>query len=234
MDRPEPSDAVPTRLLLLLDGRAPAGAHSHSGGMEAAVSAGMVRDLDDVGEFCRGVLHTAGAVAAAFAASAWRAWNDDCPAAGWAALDDELSARLASEARRGASRSLGSGLRRLLRALAPDADITSPWATCAPPAPHHALVLGAGCSITGGTATHAARAAALGACVAPTLAAVRLLGLDPYRAHGLIAELHVDIEAVADRCAAPAAARDLPAATAPALDLLAEVHLRESQRLFAS
>ena len=45
-------DPIPTRLLLLLDGRSPAGAQGHSGGMEAAVMAGLVRDLSDVRDFC--------------------------------------------------------------------------------------------------------------------------------------------------------------------------------------
>ena len=38
------------QLLLLLDSRAPAGGHAHSGGMEPAVSAGLVRNFADVEE----------------------------------------------------------------------------------------------------------------------------------------------------------------------------------------
>ncbi|MCW2596312.1 MAG: Urease accessory protein ureF 2, partial [Jatrophihabitans sp.] len=57
-------------LLLLLDSRSPAGGHNHSGGMEPAITCGMVRNLADVEAFCRGRLRTSGRVAAAFAATA--------------------------------------------------------------------------------------------------------------------------------------------------------------------
>lgn len=57
-------------LLMLADGRYPAGGHAHSGGLEAAVGDGRVRDLSDLTAFLRGRLATAGLVAAAFAAAA--------------------------------------------------------------------------------------------------------------------------------------------------------------------
>jgi urease accessory protein len=59
-----------TLLLLLLDSRAPPGAQHHSGGMEAAVMAGLVTDLTGVEDFCRIRLRTSARVAAAFAAAA--------------------------------------------------------------------------------------------------------------------------------------------------------------------
>ena len=59
-----------TALLLLADGRLPAGGHAHSGGLEAAVAAGRVHDLATLEAFLRGRLATAGLVAAAFAAAA--------------------------------------------------------------------------------------------------------------------------------------------------------------------
>ncbi|WP_434739820.1 urease accessory protein UreF [Micromonospora sp. SH-82] len=62
-----------TMVLLLADGRFPAGAHAHSGGLEAAVKAGRVRDLATLEGFLRGRLATAGLVGAAFAAAAHRA-----------------------------------------------------------------------------------------------------------------------------------------------------------------
>ncbi|WP_372498407.1 urease accessory UreF family protein, partial [Streptomyces monomycini] len=57
-------------LLVLADGRFPAGGHAHSGGAEAAVEAGRLRDAAGLEAFCRGRLHTAGLVAAALAAAA--------------------------------------------------------------------------------------------------------------------------------------------------------------------
>ncbi|MGF7237213.1 MAG: urease accessory protein, partial [Frankia sp.] len=59
-----------TALLLLADGRLPAGGHAHSGGLEPAVADGSVRTLDDLAAFLSGRLATAGLVSAAFAAAA--------------------------------------------------------------------------------------------------------------------------------------------------------------------
>ncbi|MYS52351.1 urease accessory protein UreF, partial [Streptomyces sp. SID6013] len=57
-------------LLVLADGRFPAGGHAHSGGAEAAVRAGRVTDAASLEAFCRGRLHTSGVVAACVAAAA--------------------------------------------------------------------------------------------------------------------------------------------------------------------
>jgi urease accessory protein len=219
------------RLLLILDSRSPAGAHHHSGGMEAAVQAGLVRDVHDLADFCHGKLGTSGRVAAGFAAAAQRGWSAGWAAPDWLALDDELSARTPSQATRLASRALGSGLRRLLRATVPSADLDTPWALISQPAPHHPLVLGTACALTGGTSEIAARAAALASCTAPASAAVRLLGLDPYAVHRVLADLAPMIESIAD---AAAQAQELPADSAPALELLADVHATQEVRLFAS
>jgi urease accessory protein len=86
----------------------------------------------------------------------------------------------------------------------------------------------------------AARAAALGTCTAPASAAVRLLGLDPFAVHRVLAELSEDIDELARECAGLCAAgryegpRSLPSDNAPALDLLADFHLTRQVRLFAS
>ena len=66
-----------TLLLLLLDSRAPAGAHHHSGGMEAAVGTGLVAGLADLEDFCRAKLLTSARVAAAFAAASGRLQSHD-------------------------------------------------------------------------------------------------------------------------------------------------------------
>jgi urease accessory protein len=219
------------RLLLILDSRSPAGAHNHSGGMEAAIDAGWINNLADLALFCRGRLHTSGLVAAAFAAASCRGWSSGWDAEDWRQLDDELSARTPSQAVRAASRTMGNGLRRLLAVTVPEADLASAWSRISPPAPHHPLVLGAACALTGGSPQLAARAAALGACTTATSAAVRLLGFDPYAVHGMLADLAPLIEQIAD---AASSALRLPDDSAPALDLLADAHLAKEVRLFAS
>jgi urease accessory protein len=240
--------SIPVQLWLLLDSRSPAGAHSHSGGMEAAVAAGFVNTTADVAEFCRGRLHTSGRVAAGFAAAACQAWEQGWKPDQWFRLDAEFGARLPSAATRAASRTQGSGLYRLLRAIRPDqrTALRESWLSCPMPAPHHCMVLGAAASITGGNAQIAARAAALAGCTGPSSAAIRLLGLDPYAVHSAVAALAGEIEQVADAVsesvrdldsADPSELADparLPSDSSPALDLLADVHAQMEVRLFAS
>jgi urease accessory protein len=202
--------------------------------MEAAVTAGLVRELADLHDFCVGRLETAGVVVAAFAAAACALWQRDGTPEAWRDLDDALSARTPSEAMRSASRATGNGLRRLVVATFPGADLSRPWALVPGPAPHHPLVLGAGCALAGGSSELAARSAALGICTTASSAAVRLLGLDPYAAHSVVSELGPQIDRIAaqaDGFVDPAA---LPALAAPGLELLADVHARSEVRLFAS
>jgi urease accessory protein len=202
-------------LLLLLDSRAPTGAHAHSGGLEVAVTAGFVGDVDDVRDFCRGRLRTSGRVSAAFAATACAAWPDG----DWPALHAELDARTPSEAMRTASYATGAGLRRVLRSMGVNVAVLGDPV-------HHPIALGAGVAFAGGTPPDAARAAALGVCTSAATAAIRLLGLDPYAVHAMLAELAPEIDGI-DHAG-------LPADSAPALDLLADVHATQEVRLFAS
>jgi urease accessory protein len=226
-----------TLLLLLLDTRAPAGAHHHSGGMEAAVGTGLVASLSDLEDFCQTRLRTSARVAAAFAAAACHLHADfperaPLPAPAddpWAELDAEFDARTPSAAMRAASRQLGGGLVRLLRSL------HLPWAHGGT-TPHHPLVLGAGIHLAGGSPELAARAAALAACAGPASAAVRLLGLDPFAVQAMLARLAPGVDECAGRAAKDATGppSSLPADGAPALDLLADFHLTSEVRLFAS
>ncbi|MHB1534711.1 MAG: urease accessory UreF family protein, partial [Acidimicrobiales bacterium] len=62
----------PSTLLLLADGRLPAGGHAHSGGLEEAVAAGRVSDAQDLAAHLRGRLSTTGRMDAALAAAAAR------------------------------------------------------------------------------------------------------------------------------------------------------------------
>ncbi len=224
---------LPARLLLLLDSRSPAGAHNHSSGMEAAVTAGYVNEVADVADFCRGRLATSGRVAAAFAAAACRGWQAGEAPVWWRTLDAEFSARTPSPATRAASRNLGNGLRRLLLATVPEQGVAirQKFADCPAPAPHQPLLLGAATALVGAGPETAALAAALTSCTAPASAAVRLLGLDPYAVHGMLAALSLEIEAAAEWACNQT---ELPALSAPALELLADVHASAEVRLFAS
>ena len=216
---------------LLADGRFPAGGHAHSGGLEAAVTAGTVHDLATLGLFLRGRLRTAGLVAAALAAAA-------CEQAGpsWTELDAEADARTPSPAQRDASRRQGRALLRAARTAWPRASQLHELAKLHELAdggqpPHHAIALGVTAAAAGCTAEEAARIAAYQSVTGPASAAVRLLSLDPLQVSGLLAGLATEIDNVA---AQASSAPELPCASAPVLDLLAETHARAEVRLFAS
>jgi urease accessory protein len=102
--------------------------------------------------------------------------------------------------------------------------------------PHHAVVLGAAAAAAGCDAGDAARIAAYQSVAGPASAAVRLLALDPMRATAVLARLAPDVDHVAERAAAAAGGPldELPCPSAPALDLLAEAHIRTEVRLFES
>jgi urease accessory protein len=209
-------------LLLLADGRLPSGGHAHSSGLEAQVSAGRLRDIASLDGFLRGKLATSGLVAASFAAAACR------DVTRWSELDAGLDARTPSPALRKASRAQGRALLRAGRAMWPIAAIGRD--------PHQPVALGALAAAAGLRPAEAAAAAAHGTITGPASAAVRLLGLDPYAVHALLARLAPDCDRVAEsaaaRCGDPV--DDLPAAGAPLLDIGAEHHATWEVRLFAS
>jgi urease accessory protein len=207
-------------LLLLADSRLPAGGHAHSGGLEPAATAGAVRDLDTLADFLRGRLATAGLVAAGLAAASVSGDR--------AALDAEADARTPSPAQRRASRAQGRALLRAVRAAWPDPALDELTGA------HHPVVLGAAVGIVGGTPEQAAAIAAYGSVNGPASAAVRLLGLDPLGVQRVLAGLAGRIDAVAAEASVTVRAGGLPAASAPALDLLAELHQRADLRLFES
>ncbi|BEL12538.1 urease accessory UreF family protein [Actinoplanes sichuanensis] len=209
-------------LLLLADGRLPSGGHAHSGGLEPQIANGRVRDIGGLDGFLRGKLATSGLVSAAFAAAACA----DVERA--AELDAGLDARTPSPALRKASRAQGRALLRAGRAMWPIATIGRE--------PHQPVALGALAAAAGLTPAEAAIAAAHGLVTGSASAGVRLLGLDPYAVHALLARLAPEC----DRIAAAATARsgdpvdELPAAGAPLLDIGAEHHATWEVRLFAS
>lgn len=212
-------------LLLLTDGRFPAGGHAHSGGVEAAVMSGRVAGIDTLGVFLAGRLTTAGRVAAALAAAACTGVHEV------AALDAEAAARIPSPALRAASRVLGRQLLRTARAVLGPSGL--------PPGVeelHHPVAMGVVSAATGVLPVDAARWAAYDSISGPASAAVRLLGLDPYATWGLVAALMPDAEEIAGTAAAGAhqRLRQLPCSSAPLLDIGAEHHATQEVRLFAS
>ena len=204
-------------LLTLADSRLPSGGHTHSGGVEQAVSDGLVRDPASLATFLLRRLRTAGAVAAGLAAAA-------CGAADLARLDTEADARTPSPALRAASRQQGRGLVRVGRQA-----WSSPRWDELPERPHHPIALGVAAAAAELAPRDAAHAAAYLSVSGPATAAQRLLAMDPLTVAAVTARLAPEIDAVAERSAG-----GLPADADPLLDLLAEVHAARKDRYFAS
>ncbi|WP_069466953.1 urease accessory protein UreF, partial [Actinacidiphila rubida] len=146
-------------LLLLADGRFPAGGHAHSGGAETAVAEGRITDAATLAEFCRGRLHTTGLVAAALAAAA-TAGADPL------ALDGAADARTPSPVLRAVSRRLGRQLLRAARAAWPSPALDRLGAA-RPRGAHQPVVLGVAARAAGLTPLDAARATAYEAVSSP-------------------------------------------------------------------
>ncbi|MCX4776704.1 urease accessory protein UreF [Streptomyces sp. NBC_01264] len=219
-------------LLVLADGRFPAGGHAHSGGAEAACKAGRIHDADTLAEFCRGRLHTAGLVAAGLAAAAALGIDP-------AALDEAADARTPSPALRAAGRRLGRQLMRAARATWPGAELDA-LAAAFPRGAHQPVVLGVTARSAGLRPLDAAHVAAYESVSGPATATVRLLGLDPFEASRVLAGLAPELDSVsrhAERAALRAGAEGthtLPAASSPLLDIAAQAHADWPVRLFAS
>jgi urease accessory protein len=98
------------------------------------------------------------------------------------------------------------------------------------------MALGAVAASAGLDAYSAAIAAVYEAVTGPATAAVRLLGLDPFAVHAVLARIGPALDAIAAKGAtfAHTPPEDLPAWSAPLLDILAEHHTTWEVRLFAS
>jgi len=219
-------------LLLLGDGRFPAGSHAHSGGVEEAVADGRVQDLVTLERFLVGRLWTVGRTDAGIAAAAWAEAGAAAPR--WPVLDAEAAARSASAQVRRASRSLGRAMLRAAEASWPGTWVGA-LRGAVPDGPLLAVAIGAAARAAGGTEEEAALLAAHGSVTGPATAAVRLLGLDPLAVSAVLARLAADVDAIAASSAG--AGRDwsaLPAGSAPLIDVGAERHAAREVRLFAS
>lgn len=237
--------AVSGALLLLSDGRLPSGGYAHSGGLEASVRRGRVRSAADLESFLRGVATTAGLIAASFAAAACRIAAGFLPVDGRAApsptapdlaarldrLEAEFLARTPSPTQREVSTALGRQLLRALRTVAPHELLDR-----IPDRPCHPIALGVGATTLGLEPVDAARAMLHETLMAPTIAATKLLSIDPFDAHRAFAAnlaLTDDLTEIAARRAEGDPA-DLPSPSAPLLEVLAEHHAVARTRLFAS
>lgn len=220
-------------LLLLADGRLPAGGHAHSGGLEQAVEQGDVSDIPSLEAFLHGLLRTSaetGVSVAAAACAARHTMHD----ARLIELDLEESARMPSPSLRNASRAQG---RQLLRAAA--AIWPAPGPIELPPLPHGphlSLAQGIAAARLGLPPADAARLSLHTALTGPATAAVRLVGLDPFAVHATVARVAAEAEPLVNAAALTATvpAYELPGGSGPLLEVGGELHRAREIRMFAS
>ena len=210
--------------LVLADGRFPAGGHAHSGGVEAAIADGRVRDTSSLREFAAGRLTTVGLIEAAFAAAV--VVRRDAVRE----LDAELDARLIAPPTREASRRLGRSLARVASRCWPD----PVWLDASDV--HQAIALGAACVASAVDAEGAASLAVHHAITTPALAAVRLLGFDPTEVAAMTTDLAAGGAAIVAEAvrAANGEPRDLPCLNGPILEIAALEHRDRPIRMFAT
>jgi urease accessory protein len=211
--------------LLLADGRLPTGGHVHSAGVESAVDDGRIVDVESLGDYLLGRLHTVGLTEAALAAAVV------LQPVSVGALDAEADARITVPELRAVSRRLGRQLVRVAGRCWPD-----PVLATLPDDPHQPVAFGAVGLAAGLDALTVARIAVHHATTTPAQSAVRLLGLDPFAVAALTASLTVEGEQVAREAflAAAGPIEDLPARTGPVVEIAAARHASLTTRLFAS
>lgn len=228
-------------LLLLADGRFPAGGHVHSGGAEAALLDGRLDGPDSLAAYAVGRLHTTGLIDAALTAAVVVHLADDCeprgcgPGRALRLLDAEADARLAMAPLRESSRRLGRQLTRAAAGCWPGPVVEAATAVH-PDGPHQAVALGAVAHAAGIGAVDAARLSLHHALTTPLQAALRLGGLDPYAVAALAASLAPVVAEVAAEAAAAAHGPidDLPCLVGPLTEIAAVEHAARTDRLFAT
>lgn len=205
-------------LLTLADSRLPTGGHVHSGGVEEAVTSGIVVDLASLRAYLRRRIRTHGLVTASLAAAVH---------AGMLTVDEadrETDARTPAPASRAASRAQGRGLARLARRVWPDHD-WRPLGTT----PHLAVAAGAVGNASGLNPDQTALSVVYTTMTGSATAAQRLLALDPADVAALTFELASLCEATAAE-----AGKELADLSDPLLDVLAQRHSARERPLFVS
>jgi len=218
-------------LLLLTDGRFPAGGYAHSAGLEEAVAGGL--QIDGVEAFLTGRLRHVALPEAHLAVAANRAARTDNLSA-LLVLDAEADARCPSAPLRVVARRLGAQLLRTAAIVWPDADLPARYADASIATPR-SVAFGVVSAVAGLDARATSEAYLYEDAMTVASAAVRLLPVDSAATAGWI----VAAEPLVRRLAREAAVasddpRALPGGFAPALELGSLRHAAREGRLFAS
>ncbi|MDK0523017.1 urease accessory UreF family protein [Streptomyces sp. ML-6] len=214
-------------LLLLGDGRLPVGAYTYSAGLEPAVAAGLTRD--DIPALLRARLHTAAVTEAAAAVLALRAAGRD--PVDYGPVQHALAARTPAAPLREASATLGRGVHRLARRLAPDHPAVTALAALRP-RPLRPVALGALGAVMKVTPEELAHAVVHDELQTIASAALKLLPGDPLDTVAWILDAAPHTEAAVAEALAVRTPAGLPARTPPLTEQWALEHARRERRLF--
>ncbi|MFF9350029.1 urease accessory protein UreF [Streptomyces sp. NPDC014734] len=213
--------------LLLGDGRLPVGAYTYSAGLEPAVAAGLTRD--HVPALLRARLSTAAVTEAAAAVLALRAAGGD--PVDYGPVQRALAARTPAAPLREASATLGRGVHRLARRLAPDHPAVTALAVMRP-RPLRPVTLGALGAVMRVSEEDLARGVVYDELQTITSAALKLLPGDPLDTVAWILAAEPDAAAAVDEALAVRSPDELPARTPPLTEQWALEHARRERRLF--
>lgn len=214
-------------LLALADSRLPTGGHVHSGGVEEAVTSGLVADVNTLRAYLRRRIRTHGLVTASIAAAVHSGLDP-------VAADRETDARTPAPAARQASRAQGRGLLRLARRVWPGggaSEATGEWPgwQLLGSRPHLAVASGMVGRVSGLDPEQTCATVVYTTMTGSATAAQRLLALDPAD----VAALTFELSALCDTTAAEAA-KGIADLSDPLLDVLAQRHAGRDRPLFAS
>ncbi|WP_405749834.1 urease accessory protein [Streptomyces sp. NBC_00012] len=213
--------------LLLGDGRLPVGAYTYSAGLEPAVAAGLTRDR--IPALLRARLHTAAVTEAAAAVLALRAAGRD--PVDYGPVQQALAARTPAAPLREASATLGRGVQRLARRLAPGHPAVTAL-TGIRPRPLRPVALGALGAVMKVTEEELARGVVYDELQTITSAALKLLPGDPLDSVAWILDAEPHAAAAVAEALAVRTPAELPARTPPLTEQWALEHAQRERRLF--
>ncbi len=214
--------------LMLADARLPTGGHTQSGGLEAAVRAGLGTGgtvVADVAAYALDRLRTVARVDAGTALVARHACLHGRPLP---PVERAWAARTPSQHLRAASCRQGRGLGRLAGRVWPEV-LAHLRADAETPRP---VVLGVVAATGGMGPVQLARLVGYEDAQTVLSASLKLVPVDPVEVAAALVGLHPHIEALATDLAGLTDLEDLPADAAPLLDLLAAQHATARMRLF--
>ncbi|WP_218145290.1 urease accessory UreF family protein [Nocardioides luteus] len=214
-------------MMLLADARLPVAGHTQSGQLEAAVRSGLT--AEQVPVFMRSRLASVVRVEAGTAVVGLHRLRAGLPVE---PVLDAWAARTPAAPMRDTSRTLGRALLRLVRRLFPDSPHVKAVAVLERPC--RPLVLAAAAATGGLAPASLARLVAYDDLQTVASAALKLLPLDPLDATSWVHDLLPEAERLAAAVAPLTEPHQIPASSAPQLDLWAQAHAQTTRRLFSA